>query len=128
MKRLAALTAAVILTAGCTPREVAWWSSQRDAAVARGEPCPELAPLLELAGLPDHFHVIAWRESRCNPDAVNASSGALGLTQIMPFWLEMLCPLMIACEPWQLLNPTANVAASRVVYDAQGWSAWSQTA
>lgn len=35
--------------------------------------CPDLEPLLAAYGLPaDPFSYIAWRESRCNPGAVNA--------------------------------------------------------
>ena len=35
--------------------------------------CPDLEPLLAEYGLPaDPFSYIAWRESRCNPGAVNA--------------------------------------------------------
>lgn len=42
--------------------------------------CKALEPLLADYGLPaDPFSYIAWRESRCNPDAVNATWDANGV-------------------------------------------------
>lgn len=41
--------------------------------------CPDLEPLLAEYGLPaDPFSYIAWRESRCNPGAVNAKWNEAG--------------------------------------------------
>ena len=41
--------------------------------------CPDLEPLLAEYGLPaDPFSYIAWRESRCNPEAVNAKWNEAG--------------------------------------------------
>ena len=66
-------------------------------------------------------------ESGCDPAAVNTSSGALGLTQIMPFWLTDLCQAGIACSPDDLLRPDTNLDAAQFVFGLQGWAAWSPT-
>ena len=78
-------------------------------------------------GLPEHFLFVIEHESHCQPGAVNSSSGALGLTQIMPFWLRYLCPMEIACTESDLLAIEANLDAAAVVYAAQGPAAWSAT-
>lgn len=126
-KRLTLLLVALVTLVACTPEEIAWFAGRQEAARTAGHPCPDVAPLLELNNLPDHFHDVIWRESMCDPWAVNSSSGALGLTQIMPFWLEDLCPLEIACTEADLLDPVANLAAAGYVWRAQGAEAWSQT-
>lgn len=128
MKWAAAAAAVLTLLTSCSAEEMAWWQSRVTEAEAAGAACPNVAPGLEIAGLPDHFDVVIHRESNCLPWAVNSSSGALGLTQIMPFWLSVLCPLGIACTEAELLDGQRNLLAARIVFDAQGWSAWSQTA
>ena len=110
-----------------TPEQLAWWKGQVDEARAAGALCPETAPGLAALGLPEHFDVVIHRESHCDPSAVNADSGALGLTQIMPFWLDALCPAEIACTEAELLHPFVNLEAAAYVYAAQGPEAWSQT-
>lgn len=54
---------------------------------------------------------IAYRESRFDPNAVNASSGATGLWQIFP-------------GGSQYLDPAANAAAAYAKYEASGLSPW----
>lgn len=120
------LTALLAVTA-CTPEQIAWWEGKVADAQAAGLPCPRAAPLVAMFGLPEHFHVVMERESNCDPLAVNDSSGALGLTQIMPFWLRDLCPLGIACTEADLLDPIMNLEAAAHVYQVQGPEAWSQT-
>ena len=125
-----ALLAAVVATSACTPDTeelLAWLHDQSQAAEANGQPCPELAGDLAWRGLPPEFLDIIWRESRCDPAAVNSSSGALGLTQIMPSWLTTLCQAGIACTPEDLLQGSTNLDAARYVYGLQGWAAWSPT-
>lgn len=125
MKRLTcALLGALALTA-CTPAEISWWTGEMDQARASGENCPMLSPARQLAGLPDGFDYIMWRESRCDPHAVNRDSGALGLTQIMPQWLPTLCGVGIACTRSDMLDAHTNLAAAKYVFDVQGWQAWA---
>ena len=122
------LLTVVIGTSACTPDTeafLAWLQGQSQAAEASGQPCPELAGDVAWRGLPPEFLDVIWRESRCDPAAVNASSGALGLTQIMPFWLSDLCLADIACTPDDLLRADANLDAAGYVFGLQGWAAWS---
>ena len=125
-----ALLAAVVATSACTPETealLAWLHDQSQAAEAAGHPCPDLAGDLAWRGLPPAFLDVIWRESGCDPAAVNSSSGALGLTQIMPFWLTDLCQAGIACTPDDLLRPDTNLDAAQFVFGLQGWAAWSPT-
>jgi soluble lytic murein transglycosylase-like protein len=121
---LAAVILAGATTMACTPDEIDWWLEQRDRAAVTGLPCAELAGHVELSGLPDHFYVVIWRESRCDPGAVNDRSGALGLTQIMPEWLSALCSAGIACTSDELLDAATNLEAASYVYGLQGPDAW----
>jgi soluble lytic murein transglycosylase-like protein len=121
---------AVVSLSACTPdldALVAWVADQRAAAVADGRPCPEWADAIAWRGLPEHFAWVIERESNCRPDAVNRSSGAMGLTQIMPSWLGALCRADITCTKSDLLDPALNLDAAALVYAAQGPGAWSQT-
>lgn len=131
LRRLLLLLVALVPLTACTPGSlealVAWVQQHQDAAASAGLPCPELADAVAWRGLPDHFLFVIERESHCTPTAVNSSSGALGLTQIMPFWLRYLCPMGIACSHDDLLAVEANLDAAAVVYDAEGPAAWSQT-
>lgn len=127
MTRLAAAIAAAAALSACTPQEIAWWTSTVADAERAGLRCPDLAPARELHGLPDGFDAIIWRESRCDPRAVNDNSGALGLTQIMPQWIGALCGHGIACSRAELLDAHTNLEAAAYVFDVQGWQAWAQT-
>lgn len=72
---------------------------------------------------------VAWRESRCQPDAQNPSSSAAGLFQILrgtwagvgqaPYRAPMPCA-------WaDRYAPLCNVAAARNLADAAGFSPWA---
>jgi len=56
-------------------------------------------------------------ESRGNPNAVNPTSGAAGLLQIMPFWWEHY-----GGNPF---DPEANIKVASYIYQQQGFQAWS---
>jgi Transglycosylase SLT domain len=60
---------------------------------------------------------IMWRESRCHPDAHNRRSGAAGLMQIMPMWINR-------CGGGNLHVPAVNLRCARLILRVQGWSAW----
>lgn len=71
---------------------------------------------------------ILWRESRCQPDAHNASdpnSGSYGLTQINGFWCRpskynasgYLQSQNILTDCDDLYEPTINLLAARAIYD-----------
>jgi hypothetical protein len=60
--------------------------------------------------------VMRW-ESGGNPNAVNASSGAAGLFQIMPFWWDHY--------GGNRYDPDTNVRTARLIWDQQGWAGWS---
>ena len=121
---LCGLLTAMVTMSSCTPEQVAWWTRQIEDARTSGHHCPELSPARQLAGLPDAFDYIIWRESRCNPRVVNHSSGSMGLTQIMPMWLDDLCRAQIACTQSDMLDAHTNLAAAAYVLDVQGMSAW----
>lgn len=76
------------------------------------------------AGLPPYFTTIIRRESNCQPGAINRSSGARGLTQIMPFHAGTTCPGVSVSG---LLDPMTNLRCAARIYAMQGPSAWSQT-
>ena len=127
MKRAVVALVAVASLSACTPEVeqlVAWVQQQQADAEAAGLPCPELADAIAWRGLPVHFHYVIERESRCQPNAVNDTSGALGLTQVLPFWLRDLCPAGIACTEAELLDPLRNLDAARYIFDVQGPDAW----
>lgn len=117
---------AVLTLAACTPDEIAFWQ-QRLEQQPPGERCPLIAAMREVAGLPEHFDDIAWRESRCDTEAISGA-GALGVWQIMPAWLPTLCGLGIACTEEELLEPWRNALAAAYVFTVQGWQAWEATA
>lgn len=56
-------------------------------------------------------------ESGGNPNARNPSSGAAGLFQVMPFWWEKY--------GGDRYDPETNVRVASLIYQQQGWSAWS---
>lgn len=59
-------------------------------------------------------------ESGGNPGAVNPTSGAAGLMQVMPFWAARH-----GYEDDLLLNPAVNLWMARRIRDEQGWGAWT---
>lgn len=122
---------ALFTLAACTPDElarldafVAWYHGQQDTAAAQGRPCAQYAGDIAFRGLPSHFLEVIDRESNCSPTAVNRSSGALGLTQVMPSWIGTMCALGIACTRAELLEPYRNLDAAAYIYDRQGPDAW----
>ena len=120
--------AAVLTLTACTPdldALMTWVTEREGEAIAAEAPCPIYADDLAWRGLPDEFLYIIERESNCDPAAVNAGSGALGLTQIMPSWLPVLCPLGIACTEAELLDPEVNLDAAAYIFATQGPDAWS---
>lgn len=56
-------------------------------------------------------------ESGGNPNAVNPSSGAAGLFQVMPFWWNKF--------GGDRFNPETNVRVAAKILGLQGWNAWS---
>jgi hypothetical protein len=68
---------------------------------------------------------IAWRESRCRPDAWSASRDA-GAMQIHHRWIGWgLCRAGIACRVDELFDLEVNLRAAAYVLHAQGPSAWA---
>ena len=80
--------------------------------------CPQWYGLaLETGWSADDWPVLdrlLWCESRCDPQAHNAS-GASGLLQLMPFWWK-------GRDPY---DPRVNLTIGLEVLNAQGWRAWS---
>ncbi len=68
---------------------------------------------------------IMFRESRCQPGAVNRS-GASGLLQVMRSHCRWLAEQMDTwCTQARLLDPEWNIRAAAVLWREQGYSAWS---
>jgi Transglycosylase SLT domain len=59
-------------------------------------------------------------ESGGNPAAVNPTSGAAGLMQVMPFWAARH-----DYEQDLLFNPAVNLWIASQIRDEQGWGAWT---
>lgn len=104
----AALTAATAPAVRTTPTTTAPAASQ----------CPQWYGLaLEVGWSADDWPVLdrlLWCESRCEPDAYNAS-GASGLLQLMPMWHDGRDPF----------DPRTNLTIALDVKALQGWKAWS---
>jgi len=84
------------------------------------------------SGVTDETHLdimvaIAIAESSGNPEAVNDSSGAIGLWQIMwSVWSKD--PDVVKATRGRrgsLIDPNVNAAVARHVYKKQGYSAWT---
>jgi hypothetical protein len=103
--------------------------------------CPEYEPIFEKYALPAKvFSYIAWRESRCNPGAINAiwKNGKLvwtlnkngsydsGLLQINSSWFKTL-RVQLGHTPEDLMNPSVNALfASWLLHFSSGrLSNWS---
>lgn len=65
----------------------------------------------------DYALCIIKYESGGNPNAVNPSSGAAGLFQIMPFWWDTY--------GGDRFDPATNVALAAVIHADYGWGAWN---
>ena len=69
---------------------------------------------------------IMYRESRCQPGARNSSSSATGLLQILASHCPWLARQMGTwCTRARLTDPTFNIRAAAVLWDEQGYGAWS---
>ena len=103
--------------------------------------CPEYEPIFEKYALPAKvFSYIAWRESRCNPGAINAiwKNGQLvwtlnkngsydsGLLQINSSWFKTL-RVQLGHTPEDLMDPSVNALfASWILHFSSGrLSNWS---
>lgn len=103
--------------------------------------CPEYEPIFEKYALPAKvFSYIAWRESRCNPGAINAiwKNGQLvwtlnkngsydsGLLQINSSWFKTL-RVQLGHTPEDLMDPSVNALfASWLLHFSSGrLSNWS---
>lgn len=69
------------------------------------------------AGVVDTMVCLISHESGGNPAAVNPTSGATGLLQVMPFWHQEW--------PGDYTDPAWNIEIARRIYNLQGLSAWS---
>jgi len=133
-RRLLALTLAALMLSAC---HIPWPTEPPipglDGTTVDGR-CTQWEHLLEANGLPvEQFSRIMYRESRCNPNARNRSSGARGLLQVMPQHVTRWgsCTDLMreygACTVDALYDPGWNVHLGRAIYDRQGTNAWAQT-
>jgi hypothetical protein len=65
---------------------------------------------------------VAWRESRYQPTARNASSGAAGLFQLMPFWWDGNNSYGWRFDPY---DPRQNAVHAHLIWKADGWGPWT---
>ena len=71
----------------------------------------------------DRFMRVMWCESRGDPDAVNAESGASGLMQHLPrYWVDRA--RSAGFQGASPFDPIANIYASVWLLDVGGWSHW----
>ena len=71
----------------------------------------------------DRFMRVMWCESRGDPDAVNAESGASGLMQHIPrYWDDRA--RAAGFQGASPFDPIANIYASVWLLDVGGWSHW----
>ena len=66
---------------------------------------------------------VAWRESRCQPDAANPTSSARGLFQLLAS-LHSHRYVAVGCTAADWPDPVCNTLAARHLYDAAGTSPW----
>ena len=95
--------------------------------------CPQWEKALTLHGLPaKHFSSIMWRESRCNPLAVNVNTKSrndVGLLQINASWstlTKQTCRTQKRTEV-ALLSPTCNLRVAGYLYQNGGLRHWKNT-
>jgi hypothetical protein len=91
--------------------------------------CPQYERLLARHGLPvATFSRIMYRESRCQPTAVNRRSGAAGLLQFTKVnypWLSRKLGVQVT-QRW-LLDPHNNIHAAQALYRLSGTRPWKAT-
>lgn len=92
--------------------------------------CVKLRPLILSAGLPEWMSLVAWRESRCTPDALrdDVSTGDLsyGYFQINTLgylWGEIQERCQVS-QREELLDPATNVRCAGALYRAYGYKPW----
>ena len=71
----------------------------------------------------DRFMRVMWCESRGDPDAVNAESGASGLMQHIPRYWDGRAR-SAGFQGASPFDPIANIYASVWLLDVGGWSHW----
>lgn len=75
------------------------------------------------ADVVDQALEVMWCESRGDPGAVHAESGASGLFQHLPeFWAER--SLGAGLEGSDIADPEANIAVAGWLFGHGGWSHW----
>jgi hypothetical protein len=101
--------------------------------------CPEYEPVFALYEMPvDTFSYIAWRESRCQPDAHNAddpNKGSFGLLQINSIhWRDMETrphlwgEVKDDCQTdhhTDGFNPVKNICVASYLYAKSGLAPWA---
>lgn len=100
--------------------------------------CPQYEPVFALFEMPvDDFSYIAWRESRCQPDAHNAddpNKGSFGLLQINSIhWRDMDTrphlwgDVKTECQTNHYtdgLNAIKNICVASYLYQKSGLNPW----
>lgn len=99
--------------------------------------CSTIASQAHLAGFPawelDTVAYVAWKESRCQPDAINArdeNGGSFGLMQINNVWTRRLIRDGVIKSRNDLMNQQKNLEAAFYVWNKNiqwsrfGWKAW----
>ena len=106
-------TATVILVDSPYGENVERWRSDVRGALAE----------YGLSDEEDRFMRVMWCESRVDPDAVNAESGASGLMQHIPrYWDDRA--RSAGFQGASPFDPIANIYASVWLLDVGGWSHW----
>ena len=100
-----------------------------------GAPTPAACPFADAirslwpADAADRMIRVAWRESRCRPDAVSPT-GCLGLLQICwPLHRRLVAEVCGGAGARELLfSPGCNLRVGRALWGRAGWAPWRATA
>jgi len=77
---------------------------------------------------PDRAVLIAWRESRCQPDARHPE-GASGVFQIMmPLHRQLVADVCGGNPDVMVFDAGCNLRVARFMYEGSGWRPWAATA
>jgi hypothetical protein len=134
--------ALVVSTTSCTWNQIAFWNTKIAEVAATPDPADDIALKQIIDSIPPEpdtscrewywyaieagfthqqwiypLSGIMWRESNCDPNAHNPS-GATGLTQVMPMWID-------DCGGGNLRDPVFNLACAHHIWEVSGWGAWS---